>query len=266
MQADRLRLTTYGGFHLIRKKTEEPVHIRGKKTEALCAYLVLVGGTAKRETLRTLLWHNVSWKAGRHSLSQTVSELRVQLSPIHEHAVISSYDSVSLTPHLIHADVHAAERLLRRKTRQALQLASRLCTGEFLAGMNLREPAFDAWLAAHRRHARELAYEAHWLCTFDAMAQGKTVDALLSALRLVEINPLDDRGHLLLMTLYLEQGQVGAALRQYDTCARLLDLALQPRLRPEMDELRRRLVASREASGKPAGDIAAEFAPPDADE
>jgi DNA-binding SARP family transcriptional activator len=261
MRAERLRLVTYGGFSLIRRRTAEPMPLRGRKAAGLCAYLVLTGGTADRETLRSLLWGSVSPRAGRHSLSQTISGLRVQLSLAHDRPVITSYGSVTLAPQFIRADVHAVERLLRRRTSAALRLACRMSSGEFLSGLNLREPSFDMWVARQRAYARDLAYKAHWLGTSDVMRYGRTVDALLYTLRLVEINPLDDRGHLLLMTLYAEQGQVAAALRQYDTCARLLEVALQPKPRPEMEELRQRLLGSPHASFKPARDVAADFAP-----
>ncbi len=254
-----MRLGTYGGFKLIRARGLGRLPLRGKKIQALCAYLTLIGGTAERESLRTLLWGDVDPKAGRHSLSQTLSQLRAQLGVVHPLPVVFSYDTVSLAPQLIKADLDAVERLLRRNTPESLQLACRLSSGEFLAGMDLQESGFAEWVGAQRGRARGLAFDSHWRCAMMAVARGRNVDALLSALRLVEIDPLNEHGHLLLAILYADQGQVGAALRQYHACAHLLETALGRKPGAEMEELRLQLLASPEASFTRATDIAADL-------
>ena len=254
-----MRLGTYGGFQLSRAGGLGRLPLRGKKIQALCAYLALIGGSAARESLRTLLWGDVDPRAGRHSLSQTLSQLRAQLGVVHPLPVVFSYDTVSLAPQLIKVDLNTVERLLRRNTPESLQLACRLSSGEFLAGMDLQEPAFADWVGAQRERARGLAFEAHWRCAMTALARGRNVNALLSALRLVEIDPLNEFGHLLLIALYADQGQVGAALRQYHAWAHLLDIALGRRPGAEMEELRLQLLVSPEGSFIRATDIAADL-------
>jgi DNA-binding SARP family transcriptional activator len=253
----RLRLVTYGGFKLMRRDGST-VRLRGRKVEGLCAYLALEGG-ATRETLRGLLWGRVSPQAGRHSVSQTILQLHRQLAAVQsERPLITTDETISLARKLIKTDLHAVERLLRRNTPHSLALACRLSRGDFLAGMNLDAPRFDAWLASRRLQARAAASEAYWRLATLQMARGRTVDALLSAFRLVEIDPVNERGHLLLMAVYAEQGQVGAALRQYDTCARLLEAAFHVKPGAAMDAMRQKLLAPAEASVRPEIDAAAD--------
>ncbi len=247
MRRGRLRLVTYGGFRLIRRGGH-PARLRGRKIEALCAHLVLTGEAA-RESLRLLLWGKSGARAGRHSLSQTLSQLHAQLAVFHERPVVTRHDIVSLAPELIRADLHAVERLLRRNSPDSLRVARALCGGDFLAGMQVDSPAFDAWLATERVRGRALAFETQWRHTMGAIAGGRTVDALLSAFRLIELDALNERGHLLLMTLYAEQGRVGEALRQYDTCARLLEAAFHREPGAAVRELRRQLLSPAALTG-----------------
>ena len=255
----RLRLVTFGGFRLIRRG-QGALRLRGRKVEGVCAYLALEGRVA-RETLRGLLWGGVNPQAGRHSVRQTVLQLHRQLGAVEQRPIITTDEYVSLAPKLIKTDLHAVHRLLRRNTPGSLTIACRLCRGDFLAGMNLDAPGFDAWLAALRVQARAAAFEAYARHTTLLIARGRTVDALLTAFHLVDVDPLNERGHLLLMSVYAEQGQVGAALRQYDTCARLLEAAFQVKPGAAMEALRRQLLAPTEASIPSAIDVAADFDP-----
>jgi DNA-binding SARP family transcriptional activator len=257
MSHARLRVATFGGFRLI-QRDGNTLRLRGKKVEATCAYLVLAGG-AVRETLRALLWERATPRAGRHSVSQTLSQLHAQLGAVHERPLVTTNDLVSVAPNLITLDLHAVERLLGRNSAESLRVACRLCRGDFLAGMELGTPAFDAWLSAERVRACSIAFEAQWLYTMEAIARGNTVEALLSAFRLIELDPLNERGHLMLMTVYAGQGQVGAALGQYETCARQLEAARQIEPGEALKELRRQLLAAPAASLGFALDVASDL-------
>jgi DNA-binding SARP family transcriptional activator len=235
-----LRLVTYGGFNLIGRGGRR-LRLRGQKAEAMFAYLALTGGI-ERETLRTALWGSVNARAGRHSMSQTISQLARQLREFHQSPVVTVNDHTSLVPTLVTVDLHAVQRLLRRNTLRSLAIACRLCRGDFLSGMRLHAPAFGAWLGTVRVQAHAAAFEAQWRHATLAMARGRTVDALLSAFRLTELDALDERGHLLLMRFYAAQGQIAAALDQYDTYAGRRDAAVHAEPGPAMQALRQQVL------------------------
>jgi DNA-binding SARP family transcriptional activator len=234
------------------------VRLRGRKIEALCTYLVVTNAPVSRDTLRALLWPRARPTDGRHNLSQALSRLRAHLRDFHADPLIDSPEGVRLPGGLITTDLLVVERLLRRNSPESLRVASQLCYGEFLAGTNINETGFDRWIAAQRARARELASETYWRWINALIERDRTEEALLAAFRLVKIEPLNERGHLVLMSSYAKRGQIGAALRHYDSFARQLEAAGQTKPGAEMESLRQRLGASTETSQPPARDSAVE--------
>jgi DNA-binding SARP family transcriptional activator len=231
-----LRLVTYGGFSLIARDGRR-VRLRGQKAEAMFTYLALTNGI-ERDTARLALWGLVHPRAGRHSVSHTISQLWRQLSAFHSAPVITTADQITLAPALVQVDLRSVERLVQRNTLHSLTLACRMCRGDFLSGMSLDAPDVAAWFTTLRVRAHAAAFEAYWRHATLAMAVGRTVDALMSAFRLIELDALDERGHLLLMRLYAAHGQVGTALDQYDIYAQLRDTAVHAEPGTAMQTLR----------------------------
>ena len=254
-----LRLVTYGGFSLIARDGRQ-IRLRGEMAEAMFTYLALTGGI-EREAVRTALWGGVSERAGRHSVSQTTSQLARQLSKYHRAPLDTADDYVRLAPTLVTVDLHAVQRLLRRNTLQSLTLACCLCRGDFLSGTGLDAPGFAAWLSTLRVQAHGAAVEAYWRHATLALARGRTVDALLSAFRLLEFDALDERGHLLLMKVYAAHGQVGAALDQYDRYARMRETALHAEPGTAMQALRRQMLDPSRTLQPPAIHVSRDRAP-----
>src|SRR5439155_18073512 len=96
-------------------------------------------------------------------------------------------------------------------------------TGELIEGMSFAESAaFDTWLAVERRH---LAATAQALLLERAQAElgaGHAEAATRLATRLVELNPLEEAHHELLVRSLLAQGDTKAALGRAEACEALL--------------------------------------------
>ena len=74
-----LRIRLFGGFEA-RRDSGEALALKGRKTQALLAYLALRPGQARsREELVGLLWGDRGEPQARSSLRQSLSELRKAL-------------------------------------------------------------------------------------------------------------------------------------------------------------------------------------------
>jgi DNA-binding SARP family transcriptional activator len=152
---------------------------------------------------------------------------------------------VAINPNTVRVDVLIVERLLKRGSMEALRQACSLSRDELLAGIDVSEVEFERWLVAERIRLRQLAIEAHERYAAGLIARAENLSAIQTALRLVALDPLHEGGHRMLMTLYAKQGQVGAALQQYELCAGILAHELDVEPAPETQQVRRDLVLHR---------------------
>ena len=209
-----LQLTLLGGFQA-RLPDGRPVVFARKKAQALLAYLALQPDRAHpREKLAALLWGDVPGERARHSLRQALLALRRALSGVAARCVAEEGDGVSVDSSLIDVDVVGFERLAVEATGEALERASTMYRGDLLEGIAVDEPPFEEWLRTERARLRELATEvlARLLAQQERAAQ---VDqAVVTAVRLLGLDPAQEPVHRTLMRLYARQGRRGAALRQ----------------------------------------------------
>jgi len=224
--SERVTLTLLGGF-AARLDSGRDVLLPRRKARALLAYLGLRPDlSCSRETVTALLWGDVPAEQGRHSLRQTLVELRHALPNGGRAAILVEGDRVALNPSQLAVDVMAFERLARRKTRQALERAAELYAGDLLAGLSLREAAFEEWLRAERDRLREAALQ---VLSQLLAAQTSATDlelAVQTAMRLLALEPMHEAAHRALMDLYDRLGRRSAALRQYQRCAEVLQQEL----------------------------------------
>ena len=93
-----------------------------------------------------------------------------------------------------------------------------LYRGDFLSGFADCGDAFEDWLLAERRRLAEVARDVMQRLLDHYVATGAIERGIFVALRLLQLDPLDEASHRSLIRLYLYQDRVGAALRQYELC------------------------------------------------
>jgi DNA-binding SARP family transcriptional activator len=243
----RLCLALLGNFeaHLRSGMRRIPVTVATHKAEALIAYLAVRSDMRhRRDRLSELLWGDVPMVQARHSLRQTLSQVRAALRP-HDYVLETAEDSVALRRECLAMDVTSLERLLRRRTPRAVALACVLYRGEFLEGFTIREDGFDTWLTGERSRMRQLAIDAFDLRVRYLLETDDTTATIHAALRLVALDPLQEWAHRVLMKCYWRRGQLAAALHQYETCASLLARELGITPEPETEQLWRELLMAR---------------------
>ncbi len=134
-----LAATLYGRF-AIRTKSGLDITPTGKKSQALLAILLTSeDGSRGRGWLQDTLWSDRGREQSAASLRQSLSEIR------------KSFGNYS--------DVLVADRQYVGLVKERVSLGDHLDTsrGEFLEGLDIRDPVFGRWLAEmRRRHARRV--------------------------------------------------------------------------------------------------------------
>ena len=200
-----------------------PLVVDTRKAVAILALLGAEGRAFARDELAALLWPEADQPAAHGALRRTLSTLRSATGE----SVIVDRTRVALAPDGVRVDVAELERLAGSDARRSLAAAAGLARGPFLAGFNLRDSAdFDDW-----RAARAVALERTVMTVLDRLAAadeaaGDLPGAIRAASRRLDLDPLDEAGHVRLMDLFARSGDRAAALRQYRSCVAILDREL----------------------------------------
>ena len=223
----RLELMLLGGFQA-RRVPGSPINLPTRKAKALLAYLALPAGKAHtRDALAALLWGDVPESQSRGSLRKALFWLRQALGD----SVTADAETVELKADAARIDVREFERRVAEGSATALAEAADLYQGDLLAGLTLREAPFEEWLGGERERLRELWIKALARLLAQQRQAGQLDSAILTALKLIAADPLQEPVHRTLMQLYMQVGRRGAALRQYQSCVTFLEREL--RAQPE---------------------------------
>jgi DNA-binding SARP family transcriptional activator len=239
-----LQIRLLGGFDA-RLASGTRLSLPSKKAQGLLAYLgARLGESHPRDKLATLLWGGTSDHQARDSLRHAVAALRKALPVAEGVPPVLRVDgqTLALDPGGVEVDVVTFERRVKEGTVLALEDAAELYRGDLLLGMDLSEPLFEDWLVAERERLRETALEAMvQLLALQSRTAG-TERAILTAVRLLALDPLQERVHRTLMQLYVRQGRRGAALKQYQLCVDRLERELGTEPEAETKALYRELL------------------------
>ncbi|HEY3523512.1 MAG TPA: BTAD domain-containing putative transcriptional regulator [Candidatus Limnocylindrales bacterium] len=212
---------------------DRPIAVDTRKAIALVAHLAVTGRPASREALAALLWPESDGPAARGALRRTLSVLAAALGGRGIRIDRSSValdgewdvDLLRFREHLGRARSHAHPVADRCTTcRSDLEAAAALDRGDFMAGFALRDSeAFDDWQRSEAEgHRRALAGLYERLAVARA-AGGDAGGAIDAARRWLDLDPLHEPAHRLLMRVLAESGEQAAAIRQYRACVRVLD-------------------------------------------
>jgi DNA-binding SARP family transcriptional activator/Tfp pilus assembly protein PilF len=207
-----------------------------RKAIALLAYLILEGRTQSRDRLATMLWPEADQDRARASLRRTLSPVRTALG---EEVVKTDTLRVEIAQGTLSVDVDRFRELVRAGK---LEDAVSLYRGDFLVGFSLKDsPEFEDWHSARQSELRDELRGALARLASDATTVAGRARAISYARRMVELDPLDEIAHQMLIRLYAASGDRAAAMRQYGECVRLLDAELGVAPMPGTKELYERI-------------------------
>src|SRR5512140_3365219 len=210
------------------------------QTRALLAYLAVEADRPhRREALTGLLWPDEPEKTARHNLRQALFGLRqsigdpaarppyllitrdeIQFNSASNFAL----DAATFDAHLSATASHNHSRLdACAVCAPRLQQAVDLYRGQFLQEFFLRNSAaFEEWALARREAFHHRALEALSALAAYYEQHGDLGATRRCALRALELDPWREQAHRQMMRVLALEGQVGAAIAQYETCRRLL--------------------------------------------
>ncbi len=232
-------LFLFGAPRLTHNQT--PIHIGRKKALGLLAYLAISDHPLTREHLATFFWPEHAPDQAYAELRRTLSVLRQALGDILEadrEIVFISPDSslqvdVRMFQDLITAwyEHHHWQNYSCEECFTALNTASEIYRDHFLAGFSLADGGgFDTWQSLQEQTLRDrLGSALEWLSHYHS-AHGKIEPAIGCSRRWLDLDPLNEPAHILLIQLFARSGQRAAAMRQYEECEKLLlsELGLPP--------------------------------------
>jgi TolB-like protein/DNA-binding SARP family transcriptional activator/rhodanese-related sulfurtransferase len=204
------------------------------KARALVAYLALQHGRPQsREKLAALFWQDSPEEQARTNLRQAISTVRKALNDHRDANLVADRNQVALTGWDIDFDVTEFERLIAEATPDALVRAVALYKGDLLDGFSLKEASFETWVRAERERLRHLASDALTKLTEHYSTVGDADRCVETAARLLNLDPLREAVHRILMRAYAAQGRHASALKQFEACRDMLKRELDVEPEPE---------------------------------
>jgi TolB-like protein/DNA-binding SARP family transcriptional activator len=218
-----LSLKTFGTF-AVRDASGAELALRTRKTRALLAYLAVNANKPQpRERLMSLLWSDRGEKQARQSLNDALRSIRHLSNDGVPTLIDSDAEQVTLHGAALDTDIGQFQVLADDDPASAVALYE----GPFLDGLSVPDPAFDEWVRATRSELQDRACRVLGNVADVAAASGDLEAAIDFAKRLLSFDPLREDAHRRLMRLLHDSGDRTAALRQYRTCAELLEKELQ---------------------------------------
>ena len=210
---------------------QNPIAVPSKKTVALFGVLALSPGNAvPREELVGLLWGDRFDQQGRQSLRQALYALRKSLGETCCEALSMDGEVIALKRDRVDVDVWEFERLAGQADEASLTAAVGLYRGRLLTGLQIRDSEFEAWLASERQRLKDVLWRTLYRIAKHQKQRKAYSDSLDTARRLLDLNPLREKTHRLIMRVHAQGGDRAAALNQYRECEQLLrrELQLEP--------------------------------------
>lgn len=216
------------------KRDGQPLKLPSRRTDALVVYLLRNPQPQAREVLANLLWDDLPQNKALGNLRVLLANLRKALAP---YVTITRQSAAWNAASDYRVDLTALEDLLAlsrieidragamtKATAANLSAALQHYQGDLLPGFYLHAgQGFEEWLATEREWLWTRAVEALDDLATEYLQWGDYRAGVEQAQRLVDLDPLREEGHQLLMQLWAADGQISAALAQYERCVQLLD-------------------------------------------
>lgn len=194
-----------------------PLALNQGKSRALLFYLAATGQSHTRDHLATLLWSESGQSEAYHSLRSSLYHLRKALQAVQaEEILISAGDLLRLDTASCRCDVIEFDRLLTVGDETSLAQAVALRKGSLLQGFSIPDtPAFDDWVRMENTRINQTSLEAFTRLADLAEEREAWTVAVGHAKQMLQIDSLSETVQQRLIKLYLKQGEIVLALRQY---------------------------------------------------
>jgi DNA-binding SARP family transcriptional activator len=194
-----------------------PLVLHDHKARALLYYLAVTGRPHTRDYLATLLWSESPGGNARHSLRSSLYHIRQALhNQGSDEALAGDDDLVYLKLDHYDCDLTRFRQLLKAGNESALGEAVTLYCGPLLQGFTLSDaPLFEEWLRYEECELSQAYLTALQRLASWAEQRQSWNEAISYVQRIVQFDPLAEEAQQRLIALYIRNGAIGQALRQY---------------------------------------------------
>ncbi|HYK80588.1 MAG TPA: hypothetical protein VEU95_13220, partial [Micropepsaceae bacterium] len=152
----RWSLRVLDGFELGVLPGGQRVALPGKRERVLLAYLALSPNFRQpRRKLAALLWGNATDETLLDNLRACIWKLRKALGDTEHDVIASEGEDIVLDAAAFDVDALTFRRLAAQSERVGLEEAGKLCSGEFLDGLDIDSEEFESWRRAESTRYRD---------------------------------------------------------------------------------------------------------------
>lgn len=205
------------------------------KAQGLLCYLACTDRPQTRLALAGMFWGDKPEKDALRSLRVDLTKMRKIIDPYLEVTrltlAFSSNGSHWMDTETFNHDLRLVKNSSGAAARTHLRDAVQLYTGDFLEGYQAGDAySFEEWMLAQREGYRASAFSALEKLVEISIELREFEAGIDSVNQLLRIDPWHEAAHRNLMWLYTQNGQRGAALRQYEICRAVLEdeLGVEP--------------------------------------
>lgn len=212
-----LQLKLFGHFELT--GPEGRVAFPSAKLSACLAYLAMARKPVPRAAITELLWGSHFEEQARQNFRQALARLR---KAIGSDAIQADDQTVQLLPESAESDVRRFEALVEDGSIAALRAAAALLDGDLLAGIDLKEPAWEDWLSAERRRFGSIACDVLEKLGRMELEQRQPAEALRHAEASIRRDIFREDAHRLAIRAFAALGRRSEAMKHYQHLAERL--------------------------------------------
>ncbi|HSK38884.1 MAG TPA: BTAD domain-containing putative transcriptional regulator, partial [Arenibaculum sp.] len=228
-----------------------PVTMPTRKAAGLLALLATRPGIPlSRDRVCGLLWSRSPDAQARTSLRQALSQLRQAMRDEDATLIEATTAEIRLVPDQVDVDLAILEEAIASEDPDRMREAAALFRGDFLDGFLLDEEGFEEWRRGEMRRIRERVLLGLGKLLGHMAHTGDTEAGIELGERLLALEPTSEEIHRALMRLYIGQGAVAAAVRQYERCRVTLEDELGVPPSAETETLRREISSRPRVDGE----------------
>ena len=214
-----------GGFKLSLGDDADNVELPRQKAAALLAILASpLGKPRSRQELVHLLWGESGEAAARNNLRQALFVIRKSIPQLTGLRVTT--ESVELCADSVSTDVREFETGSSEAKSADLARAIDIYNGEFLAGLDVRERAFEEWRAREAERLIEICLSTHERLMENYLESQRYSDAIWAATQCLRLDPFHEVAHETLVVAHVALGRLDVARRHYRNFSNVLSAEL----------------------------------------
>jgi DNA-binding SARP family transcriptional activator/TolB-like protein len=229
------RLHVLGGFKLTTEDGRD-ASPKSSKARALLAFLALSpGASADRGKIAGLLWSESA--DAKASLRQCIKEARRTFAEAGTDVLSANTHQVALDLTRVWVDAVELRQLVRVPDLGSADSLLALWGGDLLDGIDVRDANYDEWLAFERAQLRQQICRALEGILKRSLDRGELGRVDQAAEALLRLEPAHEGAHRALMRRHALNGDVAAAVRQYQVCTDALRREFDVEISTETEEL-----------------------------